>query len=83
MAFPQVNPIMLTITFIGLHIHWLPCNSCNMLLTVSQGGLDVLGIMCKDGLWHIDKCPTSSTIQCFAMQKIQVLNAQQILIHIK
>jgi hypothetical protein len=54
-----------------------------MLLIVSQVGLDVLGIMCEDGLWHIDKCPPSSTIQCFAMQKIHVSSVQQILINIK
>lgn len=74
MVFPQVNPIMSTTIFISLHVHWLLYNSCNMLLIVSQGGLDVLGIMCEDGLWHIDQCPPSSTIQCFAMQKIQVSN---------
>jgi hypothetical protein len=34
----------------NLHIHWQACNSYNMLLIDSQGGLEVIKIVSGDGI---------------------------------
>ncbi len=52
-----------------VHVHWLPCNSCNMLPIVFQGGLEVIKMICGDGMWHIDQCPPSYTIHCYKLQE--------------
>jgi len=48
----------------NVHVHWPPCNSHNMLPIVFQGRLELIKYICGDGMWHIDQCPPSYTIQC-------------------
>jgi hypothetical protein len=58
----------------NLHVHRSPCSSHNMLFKVFKDGLKNIKIICGDGMWHIDRCPLSLIIQCFAnCKKIQVL----------
>jgi hypothetical protein len=47
--------------------HWLPCSSHNIYFIVSQGGLEVIKIICEDGMWHMDRCPLISNVMfCIA-----------------
>jgi hypothetical protein len=52
-----------------LHAHGSPSVPQNMYRIFSQGGIVVSEIIYGDGLWHINRCPPSSAIQCFALQK--------------
>jgi hypothetical protein len=45
--------------------HWLPCSSHNIYFIVSQGGLEVLKIICEDGIW-IGAHLTSNVTFCIA-----------------
>jgi hypothetical protein len=36
----------------------------NMFPIFFQGGTMVSDIMCGDGIWHIDRCPSNSIVQC-------------------
>jgi hypothetical protein len=52
----------------NLSILGLTCVTQNMFLIRFQGDIMVSEIMCGNGIWHIDKCFPSSTMQCFALQ---------------
>ncbi len=58
--FPLVNPIVLT-TYPSPSHHVL---HKNMFPIFFQGGTMVSDIMCGDGIWHIDRCPSNSIVQC-------------------
>jgi len=34
-----------------------------------QEDVEVLEAPCGDGVWHIERCPPMSHVQCFALQK--------------
>jgi hypothetical protein len=34
-----------------------------------QKDVEVLEAPCGDGVWHIERCPPMSHVQCFALQK--------------
>jgi hypothetical protein len=34
-----------------------------------HGNVEVLEAPCEDGVWHIEKCPPMSHVQCFVLQK--------------
>ncbi len=38
-------------------------------MDISDGGVEVLEIPCRNGVWHIEQCPPTSHIQCSALQK--------------
>jgi hypothetical protein len=68
--FPQVNLTMLTICM-SIDQHVIHIKHCLQFLKV--GMLEVVEIICGDGMWHIDRCPPSFIVQHSTMQKYTVV----------
>ncbi len=68
--YPRVTILVIEPNIVDdVHMQQPPFSSNKLLPLGSWSGLELKENICVDSQWHIEGCPPSFVIQCFALQK--------------